>query len=763
MKQTTDTHSSYVGGDITRIDSIGKVTGQAKYAEDISMPGLLVGMVLRSPHHHARLVSLDTHPAEEVPGVVRVITAQDIPGENGLFDYSSNEPILVPVMDTVRMIGAPVAFVVADTHEHALAGVRAIEVKYELLPHFFETEDALKPDAVYIAGEENVLNTYTVTHGDLDSAFAGSDLVLETVCHTTLLEHAAMERETTLGYFDEQDRVTVIGGTHEPHWQQNYIAGVLGLDVDRVRVIMPPTGGSFGGKQDPWPLVAAGVMTYLTGKPVRLAYSRRESFDASPKRHPYDMRFKIGATHDGKLTGIHVQVDVNTGGYDGHGQYIANYAASIIGGPYRWQAVDSYARTVYTNGPKGGQFRGFGQSQPVFGIECALDELIEKLGLNPVDFRLKNRITETSNSFLGYPIAETLGFEEVLETIRPRYEAFKAEVDAFNADRGNTTQRKGVGLAGMWHRFGKSGSLRVEAEAELAEDGHYIVYCSAPDYGQGINTVMHQFAAEGLGVSRDFIELINADTALTPDSGIQGASRATYWIGNAVLDATENLKLNMLTVAAEMMDCAPSELMLAGAAVACKNDPARSVTTRSVAQEIDALGRSRRVTGACDLSHKFPDDTRPEYTPHFVTGAQLAEVLVDMETGQVEVTRMVAVHDVGRAINPRDASGQIEGAMMMGLGAALREEYLPGQTTGFTDYVLPMIGALPEVEVKLVEVPSYDGPLGAKGLGEPAMLPTAPAIINAVSRAIGVRIRKIPATPERVIASLRRQPGSKYL
>ena len=742
-----------IGGDSTRIDSVGKVTGRTKYAEDMVMPGLLHAKVVRSPHHHARLVSLNTEEALQLPGVLRVITAVDIPGENGLSDYSQDEPALVPVGQFARMKGAPVALVVAASLRQAQAGVEAVKAEFEPLPYTFAMDEALGAGAFPIGGDGNILASHRVVHGDMATAFAGSDVVLETRYRTSFQEHAALERETLLGYLDGKGRITVVGGTHQPHWQQGYLARALALDPADVRVIMPPTGGSFGGKQDPWPFIATGLAVFWVRQPVRLTYSRRESFDASPKRHPYQLDYKVGV-RKGRLTGIRVRIKANTGGYDAHGKYLPNYAVTASGGPYQWPAVDAQAQSVYTNGPKSGQFRGFGTPQSAFALECTLDELTERLGQDPLDFRLENAIRQSSISFLGYRISESLGYANVLEAIRPSYERLQQKVATFNAG-GDRVLRKGLGLSGMWYRFGKSGSLRVEAHMELAADGHFIVYCSAPDYGQGIATTITQLAAETLGVSRDRIELVNADTALTPDSGIQGASRATYWVGNAVCQAARNIRLVVLATAAEMLDCAPSNLHLETERVACSVEPRRSISLTEVGQELDRLGQSRRVVGLFDLSSQFPDETRPEYTPHFVTGAQVAEVTVNLQSGQVQVNRVVAAHDVGRAINPLDAQGQIEGAIVMGLGTALMEEYIPGQSTGFSDYCLPTIRSMPEIKVILVEVPSFQGPFGAKGLGEAAILPTAPAIINAVSRAINVRIRELPATPECVLKHIR--------
>ncbi len=442
------TDQAIIGGDMLRTDSIPKVTGAARYVEDLVMPGAVHGGVLRSPHHHARVISLNIEPATRVPGVLTVLTAADIAGENGLGDYSQEEPVLCAIGATVRMVGAPVALVVAETPAALKAGLTAIEVGYEILPHVFESDQALAPGAPHIAGRrDNVLTHFAVQHGDLDAAFADSAAIIEAEYRTAFLEHSALERETLLGYYDEEDRLTVTGGCHEPFYQQKYIANALALPLDRVRVIMPPTGGSFGGKQDPWPFIATALMTQAAQRPVKLVYSRTESFDTTPKRHPYVVRSKIGATAAGRLTGIRVRIDANTGGYDAGGQYIPNYAVTASGGPYHWQAVDAYAQTVYTNGPKAGQYRGFGTAQAAFAAECALDELAEKLGVDPLEFRLKNTLRTGETSFLGYPVAETLGFTQVLEALRPHYEACLADAEAFNRDGADRHQR-----SPLWNR-----------------------------------------------------------------------------------------------------------------------------------------------------------------------------------------------------------------------------------------------------------------------------------------------------------------------
>ena len=756
---TNYSSSPPLGGSVVRTDSFNKVTGKTNYVEDFKIPGLLHIKVLRSPYHHARLRSLNVTRAAQMPGVRRIITWADIPNVNGFPSYSLEEPVLTPVGDTLRMRAAPIALVVAESVEQAQAALAAVEMELEQLPYTFETEEALKPGALHIAGDANVLSKFQVKHGDLEAAFAASDHVVEAVFETGFLEHVALERESLLGMIDEAGRITVIGGTHQPHMQQRFIAEMLGLPLDQIRVIVPPMGGSFGGKQDPWPFTAVGLATYHLRQPTSLIYLREESFDASPKRHPYHVNCKIGATEAGELTGLQVRIDCNTGGYDGAGRFITNYAVTAAGGAYRWKAADVSARSVYTNGPKAGQFRGFGTAQSTFALECALDELIEELGDDPINFRLRNCLGPTDVSFLGYPLADNLGYSQVLNTIEPHYRLYLQEAEFFNTTHASGYLRRGVGLAGMWYRFGKAGSLRIEAQAELAMDGHFVVYCSAPDYGQGTNTVMSQIAADTLGVDRDYVEVVNADTAKVPDSDIQGASRATFFVGGAVQKAMGVLLQSVFGVAAELLDISANTLKLQSGRVVALDNDSDTVTLVDVAREFDRMGKSRRVAGYFDISEALPKTDRPEYLPLFITGAHLADVVVDMETGITQVLRVTAVHDLGRVVNPMDAAGQIQGAVVMGLGAALHEEYLPGQTTGLSQYLVPMAGSMPEINVIFVEIPSRLGPYGVKGLGEAAMLPATPAIINAVSRAIGGRIRSIPATPERILAAIQKSSG----
>jgi CO/xanthine dehydrogenase Mo-binding subunit/aerobic-type carbon monoxide dehydrogenase small subunit (CoxS/CutS family) len=749
-----------IGGSQTRVDAVDKVTGMARYAEDIKMPGLLHAALVRSPLLHARILDIDPAPALQRPGVLRVVTAADIPGANTLEGYSRDEPLLNVVGGRVRMVGDAIGIVLAESPELAAVGVAAVRVNYEPLPTVVDPEEAMDPESVPLYPRGNVLGTYEIQYGELEAAEAAVDpeggIALEADYDTPYLEHSALERETVLSYWDDEGRLTVVGGHQEPHWARDWTARLLDLPPDRVRVIVPPMGGAFGGKQDPWPLMAAALAAYHAPdrRPVRLTYSRRESFDASPKRHPYRMHYRIGARADGTLNVLRLRIVANTGAYDADGYYIPQYASVAGCGPYRWEAVDARAWSVYTNGPKSGQMRGFGTPQATLGLECTLDELAGQLGIDPLELRLRNAIDDDTVTCLGYPVAETIGYRECLEAVRPHYQS-ALSVSRERNGSGPAGYRRGVGLAGMWYRFGKPGPISSEAEAELGLDGTICCYCSAPDYGQGTATVMAQLAAEALGVPRDGFRLVNADTALTPDSGIQGASRSTYWVGGAVVQAAAQLKNRILGTAAEMLNQHPDALSLtADSAVGAGGT---ILPLREIAAEMERIGQSRRVRGvfAPQLGPDFRRDSRSEFLPFFTTGVHMAEVEVDVDTGQVRVLRIVAAHDVGRAINPQGVQAQVEGAVLMSMGAAMMEEYIPGVSTGFSNYYLPTIRCTPEIEVIAVEVPSRWGPAGAKGLGEAATLATAPAILNGIHNAVGARVRKLPATPERVLAAMR--------
>ncbi len=777
-----DKTTAIIGGDLTRHNGWGRVSGETRYAGDIVMPDMHYLAFVRSPHFHAQVLSIDPTPALALPDVVAVITAADVPGENiGLGGYSQDEHLLAPVGGKVRMLGDPIALVVGRTAEAAEAGASAVRVEFAVLPHTFEVADALTADAIRIH-ESNLLAEFAAHTGDAAAALAASDAVVTATYRTQYQAHMAMEREAAVAYWDATEAhdppagthgrplhrdnrgpiLTVICGSHEPHWNRQYLATILGLPIERLRVINPPMGGSFGGRQDVYPMAAAALAAYHVRKPVKMVYSRREVMDAAPKRHPYTIQGTVGArwvpAADGRraavLTGLQMEIAANTGAYDSAGRYIAEYAVVASVGPYRWQGANVCARVLYSNGPKAGQFRGFGTPQAVFATECLLDELCQQIGADPLEFRLHNLLSEGDRTGAGLPIGETLGIRQVLEALREDYRTLTERVAAFNADPTRGPRRRGVGLAAMMYRFGKYGAARSQAEIELGLDGRFTIYASAAEFGQGIETVFTQLAAETLGVSRSAIRLVNADTAHTLDGDVTGASRATYWVGSAVTDAARRLRAAIMATAAELLDRPPDDLALGDDAVYSRSDGRAALSLAQVAAEMERAGQARRIRGTMDLTARYPDDRGGDYLPFFLTAAHLAEVEVDLETGKPTVKLIVAAHDVGRAINPRDAAGQVEGGVVMGLGSALFEEFTPGVSRGFSTYALPTATSVPEIRVRLVEVPGRYAAFGVKGLGEATFLPTPAAIINAVSRAIGHRIRQTPATPERILRAM---------
>ena len=749
-----------VGGDLSRHQGWQRVSGTARYAEDLRMPGMHYLSFVRSPHFHARVLEIEVSEALKQPGVVRVLTAEDVPGTNTLSDYSIDEYLLVPVGGKVRMLGDPLAIVIGQSREEADAGAASVRVEYEVLPHTFEVVGAQAEDAIQIHESGNLLASAELHNGDAALAFRSSDAVVDATFETSSQAHMALEREAAVAYIAEDGLLTVICGSHEPHWNRGYLAEILGLAPERIRVINPPIGGSFGGKQDVYPMAATALAAYHLRRPVQLAYTRREVMEVTPKRHPYTVHLTIGASAGGTLTALQTDIRANTGAYDSAGRYIADYAISASVGPYRWQAVEARSAVLYSNATKAGQFRGFGSPQPIFALECALDEMAQTLGIDALELRLRNVLAPGEPTGLGFPAEETLGAREVLETLRPDYQRMGEAAAAFNADPGSEGLRRGVGMAAMMYRFGKFGAARSQAEAELGLDGRITIYSSAGEFGQGIETVFVQLAAESLGIPRAALCLVNADTADTLDGDIVGASRATYWVGSAVADAARRLRGAILATASEMLDRSPARLALAEATVYDTALPAHGISLAEVAREMARSGQSRRLRGQMDLSTQYPDDRDAPYLPMFLTGAQAAEVEVDLSTGQARVLQVVAAHDVGKVINRHDASGQLEGGILMAIGSALIEEFVPGQSRGYASYSTPTIHAAPVVRVHLIEVPSRFGVLGVKGLGEPAGIPTAPAVINALSRAAGVRIRRIPATGERVLEALRRQQHS---
>ncbi len=756
-----------IGGSLRRQNAVSKVTGATRYAGDIKMPGMLHAKVLRSPYARAKIIRIDAEPARNVPGVRGVFTAANVPGVKSFADVldakearaaeklsrKAKEPVLA--QDRVRMIGEPIAIVVATDEKTAQAGVDAIRVAYEPLEPVFDPRTALLESTESLHPNGNAYEVDRVVKGDAQAAIETAEVSVQACYSMPSHDHVTIEPESIVAYTDQDGRVVVIGPTQQPHVRRDQIAAMLNIAPDRVRVIAAEMGGSFGGRHYFWPVVAMALPAFLLQQPVRLVYTRREVFEATFKQHPFQLEYRVGAGRDGKLLGLRARAVGNAGPYGGAPGIGPLVTQSGIG-PYCWPAIDFDTQIAHTNWANAGPFRGYGLQQGVFALENCLDELAACLAIDPLELRLLNAVDQESGTTLGQPFDEPFEFRRVLEVVRPEWEAMRVATKTLQ-EQAPDAERFGAGLAAAWYRFSKAGAAQVSAQAGLDLNGKITLYYTAIKSGQGLDTVMSQLAGHELGVPREAIALVNGDTDATVSSQVYGGCRSTYWIGGAVQRAARTLKHAIMSTAAEMLDLAPARLRLSSREVYVGDSRQRAVSLREIAAEWERTGQPLKCTGTFSLDDNLPQSGQTHALGHFVVGVALAQVRVNIKTGKIKVLRVVVAQDVGRAINPVDLQGQIEGAVVMELGATLMEEYIPGQTLNLKQYRIPRIRDVPEIKVLLVEELGKDGPLGAKGAGEAVMGHIRAAITNAIYDAAGVRIHRIPATPARVLKALAAQ------
>ena len=743
-----------IGRSFPRRDAWEKVLGQARFAADLTLPGLHHVQVVRSPHHHARIVGIDTTAARALPGVTAVITAADVPGRNAVAIFRPDQPILA--FDKVRHRGEPVALVVAETLEVARAARDLVAVDWQVLPALMTPEEALAEEAARIHDDvPNAVFSRRLARGNVVQAMAEADVVVEGVFSTPYNEHAYLEPEAGLAMMDG-DRVVVMVGTQNAQHCRTEIAKVLGVDPERVRVVQTVTGGGFGGKLDvPFPAMLA-LAAFVSGRPVKLVLTREESFLDSTKRHPFRMAVRLGATAAGDLTALQMDFTANTGAYLSFGAGVVTRAVVHATGPYRIPNVEVVGQAVHTNGPVSGAMRGFGVPQVTFALESLMDELAAKLGLDPLELRRRNGYRGRDRTASGQLLEARVPYLATLEALEPAYRQAKEAAAAFNTSAAAANgRRRGVGLASMWFGPGKT-SLAEKSYAflELEPNGDVRLVTTAADIGQGLETVMAQIVAEELRLPYERVWVSTRDTDGSPDGGFTCASRQTYNTGNAARMAALQLKESVTVAAAEMMAVSPNGLVVADGEVRFASDPAARVTFA----ELVAAGHTRRYFGsyAADVSDLDSDGQGAPYET-YTFGSQVAEVEVDPKSGVTKVLAVHVAHDVGTVINPQAVEGQLEGGVLMGIGFALREEYRPGETENFQDYRIPRSKDMPQIHVLRMATPHERGPFGAAGAGECAQMPTAPAIANAIYDALGVRVRDLPVTPAR-LRSPRRSP-----
>jgi aldehyde oxidoreductase len=742
-----------VGKRLVRLDGRGKIDGTEIFGADEIPAGALVVRAIRSPYSRARFSfgDLDAFVAEHL-GIVRVLTAKDIPGENryGVITPFADQPVFAEV--EARFRGEAVAAVVGEAEAIEALDFATFPVSWESLPALTTIAAALAPDAprIHAHREENVLVRGWVVRGNVDKALAEADVVVEGEYETGFVEHAYIEPEA--GFARRVgDGIEVQACTQAPYMDRADTAKILGIAPEAVRIIPTAVGGGFGAKLDlsvqPFVALAAWVLR----QPVRMVYSRSESIISTTKRHPASIRLRVGATRDGKLTAMDFTADFNTGAYSSWGPTVAARVPVHASGPYHVPHYRALTRAVHTHLVPAGAFRGFGVPQTAIAQEQVYDDLADRLKIDRLEFRIMNALDDDSPTVTGQVLGEGVGIRACLEALRPRWKGARAEAAEFNTQAIGPL-RRGVGVAGMWYGCGNTSlpnpsTIRVGLKA----DGRIALHQGAVDIGQGSNTIVTQICADALGAPIEHFDLVSGDTSITPDCGKTSASRQTFVTGKAAHMAGAELRLSVLKLADA---CKCADVVFGDGCVTVKeNGTPRIITLRDL--PLDKHGYVLTAEATFDPPTS-PLDENGQGIPYavFGFGAHLAEIAVDTELGTVRVLKITAAHDVGRAINPTLTEGQIEGGAAQGLGMALMEEFFPGKGENLHDYLIPSAGDMPPVDSILIEDPSPIGPFGAKGIGEQAVIPTAPAILNGIHDAIGIRIHRVPATPDRIRAAI---------
>ena len=724
-----DPKQGVIGVSHPRPSAMIKACGVAEFGADIQVTGAGELASVHSPHAHALIKSIDVSAAEKMPGVIGVMTAKDIKGTNRLKYMVPDRPVLCDAK--VRFIGDPVAAVVAETREQAVAAARAVKVEYELLPAMMTPEEALAAGALQIDPDRpNLCFTQPQIRGDAEAALAKSASVVETDFSTQTNHQAPLEPEACVAYLEDENgdlpTLVVIGRSINIHYHMGMLQDAIGYE--NMRYEEAYSGGQFGIKIDVTSEGLAAAAALHFKRPVRYVPSLMESMWLTSKRHAFNMKVRLGADAQGKLTAYCIDFTVNNGAYSSNGTVIINRALLMLSGSYYIPAIRVMSRLVYTNTIWGAAARGAGPPQVNYALESAMDMLAEKMGIDPLEFRLMNILKPGEPKSTGRA-AEQWPLPELMEAIRPRYNRARNEASEFNRKGG--TVKRGVGLGTGSFGIGGPGDTATVA-VELDPDGGLTVFGAAADPGEGNDSMLTQIAAHLMNLPMDKIRLATRTTDRTTAAGPAAGSRITYMLGGALVDAINKLKSAMAEANA------------------------------ATVEQLQASGKPTRYMGTKKNEDAGPLDPQTGQGPSFesqVHAVQLAEVEVNTATGEVRVVKMTTAVDAGRVINPKNLEGQLEGGMDMGVGFALREIYIDGQTKDWVSFKFPTIGHSFEMETIIRETPRTKGPLGATGVGEMTMVPTAPAMMNAIANACGARVRHLPATPDKVLAALSEAKG----
>ena len=737
-----------VGTRVPSIDGLSKLNGKQKFAADCAPNDALWVRVIRSPHSHARfrLGSFDELQSRH-PGLERVLTCSDVPGHNGfgIYPHLKEQPVLA--RDYVRYRGEAIVALIGDGDEIDRITEEELPIEWQSLPAIDTMDEALSPDAAILHEDRpgNILSSGVVCKGDVTAAFDGSDVFADGTWETPFVEHAYIEPEAGFA-IRKGNRIEIHACTQAPYMDRDEVANVIGITAKQVRIVPTACGGGFGGKLDVsvQPILAIGA--WLLDRPVRCILTRPDSMMSSTKRHPSRISARFGATRDGKLTGVKFRGDFDTGAYASWGPTVADRVPVHASGPYFVPSIDARTRAIHTNGPPSGAFRGFGVPQAALAHEGLMDELAEKLGIDPLEFRLINALRAGEKTATSQELQTSVGLVQCLEALKARWHDWRAEADRANA--GAAQIRRGVGIGCMWYGIGNTSMSNPSTiNVGIDSNGKLTLYNGAQDIGQGSATIMIQICADSLGVPFESFEYVMGDTDRTEDAGKTSASRQTLVSGNAALLAGADLRAQIL----RLSNASPTATIEIGnGAIRVSEDYLNHVIDLS---HLPIGDNGDVLVGLGNFDPPTtPLDDNGQGVPYATYGfaAQIAEVEVDMELGRVYPRRILAAHDVGKAINPTQVEGQIQGGIAQGLGLALMEEYVPGKTENLHDYLIPTIGDVPDIECIIIEDEEPLGPFGAKGIGEPALIPTAPALLSAINQATGVRLRRVPATPARV-------------
>ncbi|MBI3062667.1 MAG: molybdopterin-dependent oxidoreductase [Deltaproteobacteria bacterium] len=753
---------SVIGKPLPKIDALAKCVGDTRYADDIELPRMLYGKLLRSPYPHARIKAVHTDKAAKLDGVYAVLTGADLPEKFGIMPSSQDEEALA--VEKARYAGDPVAAVAAASESVAEEALRLIEVDYEPLKPILSIEEALtsneESDRIHAWNRRaNIHKAVSLEFGDVAGCFEQAEEIFEDTFFFQGNTHLPMEQYCAIGQYGPQDKLTLWSSTQTPHYLHRALAKVLKLPMARIRVIAAPVGGGFGGKSDPFSHeICAAKLSMVTGRPVKITLTREESFYVHRGRHPVKMWIKTGVKKDGTLQAMHFRSFLDGGGYSSYGLASVYYTGALQTVTYKLPAYKFEGVRVFTNKPPCGPKRGHGTPQPRYAVEIQLDKIAEKLGMDPIELRLKQLVEPNSITVNGLRIS-TCGLKECIEKVAARAE-WKKKFRRLPFGRGigfaASGYISGAGLPIYWNEMPHSG-----VQLRLDRGGGITVFCGSADIGQGSDSILAYAVAEEFGVELADIRVVTADTDLTPVDLGSYSSRVTVMTGNAAIQACRKLKELLLPVASELLEVPVDDLEMAEGQVRSRSYPKRAISFAECVEKAEGKHGTLGATG----SYWPPKNPRGFKgagvgpTPAYSYSASIVELSCDPETAEVKIEKVWIAHDCGRAFNPLLVEGQSEGSVYMALGEALMEEQVFRKNglhkfPSILDYKSPTTLESPEVETILIETNDPEGPFGAKEAGQGFLLPVIPAVANALYDAIGVRIDEIPITPDKILRAL---------